>query len=130
MGSEFTFYDRLDDQGVNVVHEWLGGIPKGAKAKFTKWLLHLEGLPPGEWRRPLVDTLDGRCDGLFEVRVSLSGQQYRILGSHSADRKPTLVHCFIKGDDRVPDEDCDRAQLSRAQVESDPAKHRVEHDYG
>jgi len=129
MGSEFTFYDFVDGQGANIVHDWLERIPTGAKQKFNKWLLHLEATPPGQWTRPLVDTLDDYCAGLFEVRVALSGQQYRILGSHSADRKPVLLHCFIKGGKRVPDEECDLANLKKAQVEADPRNHRVEHDY-
>jgi len=133
MGSEFTFYDYVDDGGRNVVHDWLHGsdLPMGVKVKFTNWLQHLEGTPPGEWKRPLVDTLDGHCAGLFEVRVSHSHRQYRILGSHmGVDRTPTLMHCFIKPDDRVSEEDCDQALLRKAQVEGDPNKHRVEHDYG
>ena len=130
MGSEFTFYDYVDDEGRNVVHRWLESIPKGAKAKFNNRLLHLEGTPAGGWTRPLVDTLDGSCDGLFEVRVSLSGRQYRILAFHTPDRKPTLLHCFIKSGKRVPDAECERARLKKVQVETDAMMHRVEHDYG
>ena len=129
MGSEYTFYDFVDDSGANVVREWLQGIPKGAKQKFNKWLMHLEAMPPGTWTRPLVDTLSGRCDGLFEIRVALSGQRYRILGAHSPDRRPTLLHCFLKSGRKVPDEECLQAQLKKDQVEADPAKHRVEHNY-
>jgi phage-related protein len=130
MGSQFTFYDYVGDDGRNVVHDWLQSIEKGAKVKFNKRLLHLEATPPGEWKRPFVDTLDGHCSGLFEVRVARSGQQYRILGSHmGADRKPTLMHCFIKPGDKVPDEDCDQALSRKAQTEGDPGKHRLEHNY-
>ena len=130
MGAEFTFYDFVDDAGQNVVRLWLDGIPKGAKAKFNNWLRHLEATPPGKWKRPQVETLDGKCAGLFEVRVSLSHQQYRILGSHSDDRKPTLLNCFIKPGKKVPEAECDRAFLRKDQVEANPKRHRVEHDYG
>jgi hypothetical protein len=125
MGSEFTFYDFVDDSGTNLIHQWLQGIPKGAKQKFNKWLMHLEATPPGEWRRPLVDTV---CDGLREIRVSF-GQQYRILAVHTPDRKPILLHSFIKSGRRVPKGECDRARVKKDQVEADPAKHTVEHNY-
>ena len=126
MGSEFTFYDFVDDSGVNVIHEWLQGLPKSAKQKFNKWLTHLEATPPGAWSRSLVDTV---CDGLFEIRVRLSTQQYRILGVHTPDRKPILLHGFIKLGSKVPNQNCDQAQINRDQFEADPAKHRMEHDY-
>jgi len=128
MGAEFTFYDFLDGNGANIVHVWLGNIPKGAKAKFNKWLRHLEATPPGLWKRPLVETLDGYCAGLFEVRVSLSTQQFRILGAHRADRTPTLLHCFIKPGEDVPHADCDEANSRKAALQNDP-KRRVKHDY-
>jgi len=129
MSSQFTFYDYLDDDGSNLIHEWLQSVPNGAKVKLNKRLAYLEATPPGQWTRPLVDTLDGHCKGLFEVRASLAGQQYRILGSHfGEDRRPTLLHCFIKDDDKVSDEDCNRALERKTKVTADPTKHRMVHD--
>lgn len=128
MGSEFTFYDFVDDGGRNIVHDWMEQIPPKAKAKFNKWFLHLEGMPHGQWTRPMVDTLDGHCAGLFEVRVSLD-RQYRILGAHNDRQEPTLLHGFIKPDDDVPEEDCDRAFVNKALAEAEPEKYRVEHRY-
>src|SRR3990167_2146209 len=103
MGAEFTFYDYVDADGQNVIHKWLQSIPKGAKAKFNNRLRHLEATPPGQWTRPLVETLDGHCAGLFEVRVAVGRIQYRILGYHNAVREPTLVHPFIKPGAKVPE---------------------------
>lgn len=131
MGSEFTFYDYIDGEGRNVVYEWLGQIPIAVKVKFNNRLLHLEGTKVGQWTRPLVDSLDGHCAGLFEVRSSRAGQQYRILGAHmGSERKPTLMHCFIKKDQKVSEKDCDTAFERMAEVEADPTNRRVEHNYG
>ena len=127
MGSEFTFQDFVDDGGKNIVQGWFGQIPTGAKAKFNKWIQHLEGTPPGEWQRPLVDTLDGHCAGLFEIRVEWDNQQYRLLGAHNAERKPVLLHGFIKPDDRVDERECDEGLARNAQVEAEPDRHRMEH---
>ena len=130
MGSEFTFQDFVDDRGKNVIHDWLDDqIPVGAKAKFDKWILHLEATPHGDWKRPLVDTLDGHCAGLFEIRVEWDNQQYRLLGAHNAERKPVLLHGFIKPDDRVDQGECDRALARKAQVESGAKVRRVRHNY-
>lgn len=129
MGSEYTFYDYMEG-GVNVIQVWLNGIPTGARVKFNTRLIHLEATPPGQWARPFVDTLDGHCAGLFEIRVPLSHQQYRIIGSHmGADRTPTLLHCFIKRGDKVPKVECDSAKEIKNKVLANPAMYRVEHNY-
>jgi len=127
MGSEFTFCDFVDGSGNNVIHDWLQTIPKKAKQKFNKQLDYLEATPLGMWSRPFVDTLS---DELFEVRVRLGTQQYRILGAHTgAQRMPILLYCFIKPDRKVPEKDCDRAKLRLEQFLVYPAKHMVEHNY-
>lgn len=131
MGSEFTFYDYRGDDGVNVIFEWLNGLRKGAKAKFTNRLLHLEGTPPGQWQRPLVETLTDACADLFEIRVAVSHHQFRILGAHmGSSRTPTLLHGFTKPGDAVDPAECAEANARKANVLRDPAKYRVEHKYG
>ena len=129
---EFTFYDYLDEAGTNVIREWRDALPVAVKAKFTNALLHLEGARPGDWKRPLVDTLtEGECQGLFEVRRKLSRIQYRLLGCHGpGQRQPTLLHGFIKPGNRVPEAECREAHRRRNAVEADPQKRRTLHDYG
>ena len=129
MGTEFTFHDFVDEGGKNVVHDWLGGLPLGVKVKINNRLLHLEALNRGQWQRPFVDTLDGHCAGLFEIRSSRQGVQYRLLGAHNEEQKPVLLHGFIKPDDRVDERECDEAFARNAQVEANPGKHRTEHNY-
>jgi len=125
MGSEFTFYDFVE--GTNLIHDWLDTLPIGVKAKFNKWLLHLEGLGPGEWRRPLVDYV---CGGLFEIRTSQNHIQYRLLGCHGpGDRRPTLLHGFIKPGKKVLDVDCNTALTRMKLVHADADSYREEHRY-
>ncbi len=132
MGSEFTFYDFVDEQGENIVYAWLQQeIPRQAKEKFDSRMTLLEALPPGQWGTGsrLVDTLtDGMCDGLFEIRVAYRRKQYRILGKHRG-RQPTLLHCFVKPGAAVSQKDCAIAYNNREIMEADPARHRVEHVY-
>ena len=130
MGSEFTFYDYIIEQ--NVIQAWFKDekVPLKIRIKFDKWLLHLEGTPVGQWKRPLVDTLPENCEGLFEIRAKLSKVQYRILGCHGpGQRNPTLLFGFIKLGDKVPDWACKEALDRKDNVYADPANHRERHNY-
>lgn len=127
MGSEYTFYDYVGGGGTNAIRVWLDGLPVKARAKFKRRLLALEGTRPGDWTRPLVDTLSGHCRGLFAVRVR-DDKQHRILGAHM-DRTPILLHGFDKPGKKVDTQECDRAFSRLADVNGDPQKYRVEHNY-
>jgi hypothetical protein len=130
MGTEFTFFDYLDADGINTIKVWLDGPGKTVKAKVNNWLRHLEATPPGDWKRPLVDTLTDECAGLFEIRVEKSHLQYRILGFHGpGQRLPTLGLGIRKPDDEVPVEDCMEALRIKELVEVQPGSRRVEHDF-
>ena len=130
MGSEFTFYDYVDESGENTIHSWLHTIPPQAKAKLNRWLLHLEATRLGDWKRPLVDTLTDECDGLFEVRAKHSRKHYRLLGTHGIGNKtPTLLFGFQKNTERVPPWTCNKAVEIWAVAQADPQNRRVEHDY-
>lgn len=128
MGGEFTFYDYVE--GTNLVHDWLNTLPVSVKAKFNKWLLHLEAVGLGKWKRRLVDTLTGTCKGLFEIRVSREGIQYRLLGCHGpGDRKPTLLYGCIKPDKKVRRSDCDKALARKERVYANAESYREQHRY-
>ena len=129
MDTEFTFYDYVEEEE-NLIHAWLQELPKSVRAKFNKWLLHLEGVGPGEWKRGLVDTLTGDCDGLFEIRVQRSRTNYRILGCHeTGERTPTLLYAFIKAGAKVPMADCQTALTRKENVSGDLDGSREVHDY-
>ena len=129
MGAEFTFYDYLEAEG-NIIYPWLKAQPSTVRAKLNKWLLHLEGTGPGQWKRPLVDTLTGHCPGLFEVRAGESHMQYRILGCRGpGERSPTLLHGFVKADKKVSEGDCDIALARKEVLYRDPDNHREIHRY-
>jgi phage-related protein len=130
VGSEFTFYDYVDQADVNQIHDWLQTIPEQVKAKLNNRLRHLEATKQGAWKRPLVDTLTEDCDGLFEVRASLSRQQYRILGTHRiATKAPTLLWAFQKNTRRVPASNSKEALEIWAIVKAEPPNRRTEHNY-
>lgn len=118
MGSEFTFYDYVEN-GKNLIHEWLNGPAKDVRTKLNNRIRHLEATNKGSWTRPMVDTLTGDCDGLFEIRMKRGRVQYRILGFHGPNanaKQVTLLYCFIKRDGPVPTTDCDEARRRIAKI--------------
>ena len=130
MGAEFTFFDYVDADGVNTIRAWLNGPGRAARAKLNAWLSHLESTSPGQWKRPIVDTLTGECAGLFEIRASIARQQYRILGFHGpGQREATLALGTIKLGKVVPIEDCREALSVKEVVEAQTADRRVRHDF-
>jgi hypothetical protein len=60
--------------------EWLDKLPSKAQRKCTKYIDWLEDLGC-EMRRPHADYLR---DGVYELRPSFAGQQFRILYSSTA----------------------------------------------
>ena len=129
MGTEYIFYDYMEEEE-NLIHTWLQAIPAVVKAKFNNWLLHLEGVGPGDWKRPYVDSLTGDCHGLFEIRVQRSRINYRILGCHETGvRTPTLLHGFIKAGAKVPKAECETALARKENVRGDLDGNRELHDY-
>ena len=130
MGIEFTFFDYVDEDGVNTIKAWLNGPGRAARAKLNTWLSHLESTSPGQWKRPIVDTLTGECVSLFEIRASIARQQYRILGFHGpGQREANLALGIIKPGKTVPIEDCREALSIKEIIEAQRAARRVRHDF-
>ena len=130
MGAEFTFFDYVDANGVNTIRAWMDGPGRAARAKFNTWLGHLEATAPGEWKRPIVDTLTGDCFGLFEVRASIERHQYRILGFHGPrQREATLAVGILKSGKVVPIGDCREALSIKDIVEAQPDDRRERHAF-
>ena len=46
MIKEYTFYDYIDENGNNIIKNWLNGDAKDAKAHFNQVIPHLEATPP------------------------------------------------------------------------------------
>jgi len=130
MGSEFTFFDYVDDGGANIIWDWFEGDGRKAKAKFNARLMYLEATPPGQWSRPYVDHLSGSCAGLLEIRAKVD-VQYRLLGFFGpGPREVTLVLGVIKKGSRSLMLACDRALRLKDTAFANPNQHRREHDFG
>lgn len=131
MGSEFTFYDYVED-GQNLIHDWIITEAKPVRLKITQFVNHLEGTGKGHWARPMADTLTGYCDGLFEMRPKKGNIQYRILGYHGPNTNKgqvTLLLGFIKSGGQVPKWACDEARRRIGKIGTDPNSKVVSHDH-
>ncbi len=82
MGTEFTFYDYVENDGTNPILDWLNSLGLKGRLKFNVTIDHLAATPKGEWRRPWVDTLTGDCDGFFEIRRTVARVEQRLIGFH------------------------------------------------
>ncbi|MBF8264658.1 MAG: hypothetical protein HW384_522 [Dehalococcoidia bacterium] len=134
MGSEFTFYDYIDANGVNVIRNWLNGDGKPAKMFFTTIIGQLEASPPpggkdSVWKHPYTWPMKGEWDGFFELRKEASGVQYRLLGQ-IRNRVVFLVAYGIHKDQYYNTDVTSQTARNRVnQMEDNPAKYRREHGY-
>lgn len=135
MGSEYTFYDYIDADGggENVIKSWLSGEGKDSKAHFTMIIPLLEASPPPRWTDsvwgyPYTKVMKGGWKGFIELRKDGS-VQYRLL-AQMIGRSVFLVACGIHKEQNYRTDVSPQTALRRvAQMISDPAKYRREHEY-
>ncbi len=98
--------------------DWIRGL--NAKAQI-KCLARIERLGERghELRRPEADYLR---DGIYELRIGLQGQNYRLLYFFFGDSIAVLSHGLVK-EHRVPPKEIDNAIERKARFESDPTTH-------
>ena len=101
--------------------EWFDKLP--AKVQ-DKCYLRLERLREmgHELRRPEADFLR---DGIYELRVSLQGRQYRMLYFFHGSIAAVVSHGLIKERD-VPPQEIDRAVQRKSRFLKNPAAHIFE----
>jgi hypothetical protein len=131
MGTEFTFYDYVAEDGTNVIREWLHAQGKKVTADYTTKILHLEATNKGSWARKVVDTLGGDCKELFEILGQRGKVKLRLLGFHDpgdGEKAVTLVLGFEKTSKLAKKYPCADALKRREQTLVNTKKHRVLHD--
>lgn len=101
--------------------EWFGKLPARAQ---DKCFLRLERLREmgHELRRPEADFLR---DGIYELRVSLQGVQYRLLYFFHRTEAAVVSHGIVK-DRAVPPKEIERAMERKKRFAADPRKHTYE----
>ena len=97
---------------------WLRRLPLNAQVKLRARIRRLIELGY-ELRRPEADYLR---DGIYELRVSLRGVQYRILYFFHERGAAVLSHGIVK-ERIVPPDEIDAAIFRRRAFRSDPGGH-------
>lgn len=100
---------------------WLDDLPDKAKDKCVARLNRLAELGH-ELRRPEADFLR---DGIYELRVGLSGRNYRMLYFFHRNIAAVISHGLVK-ERQVPPVEIDRAIRRMREFLNNPTKHTME----
>src|SRR4051812_4102761 len=76
----WTFRCYVSARGANEIRSAYDSYSKRVQAKFASRLRVLTTLTRSEWTRPLIGTLFGPCEGLWEIRFEKDNVQHRPLG--------------------------------------------------
>jgi hypothetical protein len=101
--------------------DWLDGLPLKAQDKCRVRIERLAELGH-ELHRPAADYLR---DGVYELRASLQGVNYRILYFFHGRAIAVLSHGLTK-EKAVPSKEIDRAVERKKKFEVDPKRHTLE----
>jgi phage-related protein len=107
-----------EDDGSCPLIDWMDGLPLKARDKCVVRVERLVEMGH-DLRRPEADFLRG---GIYELRVALSGIQYRMLYFFN-EKQAVISHGLIKKDKEVPRKEIDLAIERRNRFAMDPLKH-------
>ncbi len=98
MSSKWFIIYYTNKDGKCLIEDFINSRKVRNKAKILSFLAILEEKGP-TLPRPYADILE---DGIHELRIKLSGNQYRILYFFCYKEYIVLTHSFLKTTDKVP----------------------------
>jgi phage-related protein len=110
-----------DKDGSVPIIDWLDELPRKAQAKCIARIQRLRDLGH-ELRRPEADLLR---DGIYELRVGLSGVNYRMLYFFHGKAVAVVAHGLTKQRE-VPGREIELAIRRKKLFETSPEKHTYE----
>ncbi len=110
-----------EDDGTVPLLEWLDSLPSKAVAKCRVRIERLAELGH-ELRRPEADFLR---DEIYELRVGLQGQNYRMLYFFYGKAVVVLSHGLVK-EREVPSKEIDKAVERKRKFEANSKRHTYE----
>ena len=99
------------------IRDWLKKQPDKVQVKCLAYIAHLEATGH-DLRRPVADFLR---DGIYELRPSYQGVNYRILYFFAGKNVVVVSHGFTKLGSRMPDAEIDKAIERKKKFATDPA---------
>lgn len=118
-GTRIVFYQEED--GEVPLFQWFDNLDHKAQDKCRVRLERLRELGHA-LRRPEADYLR---DGIYELRVSLRGMQYRMLYFFHGNVAAVVSHGIVK-EQKVPPKEIDLAVKRKRQFEQAPKQHTYE----
>jgi len=133
MGTEYTFYDYIDELGNNIIKDWLNGEARDANMYFANIIEMLESSSPPRannsfWKRPYAARLKGNWDGFWELRKKAERIQYRLLGQMQ-HRNVYLVTFGTHMGKYETEVQPQTAKMRVLQMINSPARYRREHEH-
>ena len=116
---ETIVYFYQEKKGDVPVLEWLDKIKDKKAVKKCYTAISILKQFGYELRRPRADYLG---DGIYELRISLRGVQYRLLYFFHGINVVIIAHGLVK-ESKVPPKEIDLAIERRKNYEQDPEKH-------
>jgi len=111
---DWTFKSYTNQNGTDVIKEWINSQEKGAQAVIIGRLRYFQAVNITAWERPFFDKLS---EHIHEIRVQWDRIEYRILGFFGPDRKEfTMVYSFIKKTQKVSRADIKSAEARRKEI--------------
>lgn len=91
----WLFKNFVSDRGENEIRRWLNTLPKKVKFKIDTRIKYLQEVD--QLKFPYVEKWTGVAD-LYEVRITFSGVQYRILGCYGERQEFILLIGAVEKD--------------------------------
>lgn len=113
--SEIIFYQEGE---AVLVRDWIMKLPPKVQIKCLAYIARLE-TTGHDLRRPIADYLR---DGIYELRPSYQGVNYRILYFFTTKNLVVVSH-GLKKEGAVPAIEIDRAMERKRKFEENPAAH-------
>lgn len=112
------FYKEKDDETAPL-KKWLDELAGKRQIKCIRWLTLLRD-QGHDLRRPKADYLR---DGIYELRVKFSFENYRILYFFDGRDRVVVTHGITKHSDKTPPQEIRKALRLKGRYQEDPESH-------
>jgi len=105
MEKEWKIILYQTEEGISPIDDFLNLLSAADREKMTKWIEYLASVGP-ELRRPQGDYLR---DDIYELRITLRGENTRTLYFFCYGDYIVLTHAFTKRTEKVPEAEIEKA---------------------
>ena len=133
MPPRWTFYDFIDEHGVNQIERWVASLPRSHRTDVRAALRgRFEAHQNTDLKPQQFKPLHAPCEGLIEIRFKVGGIPYRPLGftGPESGEFTILIGAKEHNGHLVPEGVCQSA-FARIDLARQPNRRHIQrHDYG